>query len=437
MTSAGIMRQKRFAARIILLTALILLAGCAPGAGVPADSTGDVTLPVISEAAPAVLEIVKDGKSEFEMVRLDESHPMTVDCTALIKLVRRVTGADIEMTSDIRGYDSPEASRPEIIVGACKRREAESFIASLPENGYGIRAEGNKLIIAGKTDSLTAAACRVFENQIAYNREFTSNGNMTVPAGFEAVYTMSAVLEGNRILSSDFAAVAVFDRVATVKARNGFQGTQGSATDGRYFYVSLYRKANGVETDIIVKKDVSTSEEVAVSEELPLDHCNDICYDSLRKRLVVANMKDGKLTFVDPGTLAVTGTAVFGSGNPYAIAYNEKRDRYAVAAGGRICITDGDFNILSTIEMAPNSNYVGQGMDADDDYIYMPMSPSQGITRDNIIIVYSWDTGYKKTAHMRTESESETLMNFGGRKFVTFNGTVVNISEYRFVAVYG
>ena len=134
------MRQKRFAARIILLTALILLAGCAPGAGVPADSTGDVTLPVISEAAPAVLEIVKDGKSEFEMVRLDESHPMTVDCTALIKLVRRVTGADIEMTSDIRGYDSPEASRPEIIVGACKRREAESFIASLPENGYGIRA---------------------------------------------------------------------------------------------------------------------------------------------------------------------------------------------------------------------------------------------------------------------------------------------------------
>ena len=180
------MRHKRFTAGIALLMTLILLAGCAPGTGAPpSDSSWDGTLPVTSEAAPAVLEIVKDGKSEFEMVRLDESHPLTLDCTYLIKVIKRVTGADISMTSDIRGYDSKEAAGPEIIVGGCKRREAEAFIDSLPENGYGIKAVGNKLIIAGKTDSLTAAACRVFENQIAYDREMTSDGNMTVPADFD------------------------------------------------------------------------------------------------------------------------------------------------------------------------------------------------------------------------------------------------------------
>ena len=426
-------RMTRTAAWLTVLILLLVHAVSCSRTPVPEESASAAG-ETFAEA-PSPLEIVKDGKSEFNMVRLDESQPLTLDCTYLIKIIKRVTGADISMTSDIRGYDSKEAAGPEIIVGGCKRREAEEFIDSLPENGYGIKAVGNKLIIAGKTDSLTAAACRVFENQIAYDRGMTSDGNMTVPADFEKVFTLSSILEGKRILNSDFEAVAVFETVATVKSRNGFSGTQGSATDGTYFYISLHKKTDGSETDIIVKKEIATGNEVAVSAELPLDHCNDICYDSLRNRLVVANMNGSRLTFVDPETLSVTGTAEFGSGTPYAIAYNAERDRYAVAAGGRICITDGDFTVLSTIEMAPNSNYVGQGMDADDDFIYMPMSPSQGVTHDNVIIVYSWDTGYKKTVHMRTESESETLMNWGGRMYVTFNGSLVVLSEYRFVAV--
>ena len=73
---------------------------------------------------------------------------------------------------------------------------------------------------------------------------------------------------------------------------------QGGCTDGEYFYMVVegsnleidgvtYKKAHK-----IYKIDCKTFETVAVSEILPLDHANSMCYNSKLDMLLVANCND-------------------------------------------------------------------------------------------------------------------------------------------------
>ena len=421
----------------LLLAAVLLFASCSrmPAVGPDGNETSaeEVSGPEVSEESPADIEIVKDGSCIFKMATDKESYPLVTDCEALIEAINDATGAQMALAKDV----SSVKDAPVILVGACGQEDAERFIASLPENSYGFRADGNRLIIAGKDDSLTALACREFERTVIRSEEMTSGGGMSVPEGFERIVTLDAPFSEKELLGPDFTAAAVVERRGSIPVRDGFKYTQGAATDGKYWYMTLYRKVGGVENVMLVKKDIATGEEAAVSDVLPLGHANGMCYDSLRNRLVVTNMEGKTLTFVDPETLTVIGTEdVSVPGTPYAITYNASKDCFVIAASGKLHITDGDFKVKTEFYMVIDGRYATQDLDSDDDYIFMNMSPIKGKASNNIVVVYSWETGYIKTVQMKAPWESESLMNFGGNRYATFNTGGVMIADLRFVAVY-
>jgi len=422
----------------LTLAAVSLLTVACTG-GKPEETLPDTTIAEeTTEPAPSEIEIIKDGTALFTIVRPDENAPVTTDAVTLKKRIKRITGIDMDIGTDFCTPTFPGTkNEPEILVGACDRDESREFIDSLPENGYGFKIIGNKLVIAGKNDSLTAMALQSFENVVLYDKNCLSDKNMIIPADLNREFT-TAELTHSKLMTMQMGVQATFKAVKKVTARDGFSGTQGSATDGTYYYVTLHKKVNDVETNKIVKIEIATGKDVLVSGELTTDHNNDMCYDTKRDRLVIPNMNGKLLTIVDPVTLEIVEKidASWLPGTPWAIAYNEKCDRYVIAAGGTLNICDGDFKVVSTIASHSEPNYTGQGMDCDDEFIYMPLSTATGKSTDNIIVVYSWDGGYLKTIHMDTTIESETMLNYDGRHFVTFNGSPAQIAELTFTAVY-
>lgn len=89
------------------------------------------------------------------------------------------------------------------------------------------------------------------------------------------------------------------------------------------------------------------------------------------------------------------------------------------------------FKIKKQISMTSAGDYTGQGLDCDDNYIYMPLSRGTS-TSDNVIVVYEWDSGYFKTLHLDTSAESETMINYKGKYYINFNSDGAKIYELHF-----
>lgn len=209
---------------------------------------------------------------------------------------------------------------------------------------------------------------------------------------------------------------------------------QGAETDGTYFYMVMTNGGN--EKGIIVKRRVDNFEFVSQSDPIPLGHGNDICYNPQDHILVVTNMnsvagEDGirrtTLTIVNPDTLQVEKQVTLALDKTMyntvsKIAYSSKRQTYVLYANTTMYICNRNFEVLYSFAGAENSNYTGQGMGADDTYFFTVQSPnsSKG-ANDNIINVYSWDTGYVGTVHVNMGIESEGLLYYKGKYYMIFN----------------
>lgn len=433
-------------ASALALCSVLLMASCD---GSKPDQTTDTTTSAsdqagttapTTEAPAATLDVVANGKAMLKVIRSEDASDVIVeDSISLFKRLNKLfSTAGFEIGTDwVKRDETPKADQPEILVGPTNRQASIDFIASLPADSYGIRITESQIIIAGTNDSMTAYALYDFENNYLRKKEYKTETSLSLPVG-DKVVTDSDKASFKGIMNSIRTVVASIDNKRTQTAVDQYRGTQGAATDGTYFYIILHKKVNNVESDIVVKRRMDDWSQVAVSEDLPLDHANDMCYNSKENVLVVTNMNGKLISVIDPETLTlirqVDATAL--GGTPYAIGYNAKRDRYCIAAGGVINICDTDFKIEYTISMHSEKGYIGQGMDCDDDFIYMPLScdSSQG-TSDNIIIVYTWDS-YKRVVHLDTRMESETLMNYGGKYYINFNNETCKIYDIHYDIVY-
>ena len=196
----------------------------------------------------------------------------------------------------------------------------------------------------------------------------------------------------------------------------------------------MKKKEGEHETDRIVKIDMATWEIVAESEELPLDHANDMTYDPVNKILIVTNMLNNIVSFIDPEELKITKqkTPTYGS---WATGYIDGAGQYVFLAYGTpsgLVITDTDLNPIrsSPLESAPN--YIGQGMDADSKFAYVPLSPSTGKS-DNIIQIYDLATGeYLGIVSVATKMESESMFHVGDDVYLHFNSSGSKIAKLDF-----
>jgi len=170
--------------------------------------------------------------------------------------------------------------------------------------------------------------------------------------------------------------------------------SQGGYTDGKYYYQAFIQKdtASNEENNVvqIVKYDMETGKKVLTSENLKLNHANDITMNTKTNQLIVCNNNPNrtKITFLDPETLTITGTKDIGR-KIFSIDYNESRDCYVVGISGgqTFAVLDSNFNkIAGPYEPTfMSEGCTTQGVGCDDNYIYFVFySP-------NVVTVYDWN----------------------------------------------
>lgn len=436
----------RIIAAALALCGMMLLVGCDNGK-TPADTTtsGGVsdestTEQVTSEAPEKHLNVVVDGKAQLIIIRPEKASKVLIEsCIALNNKMSKFLSTSFKINDDwVRRDTTPDPDAAEILVGETNRQATADFLAKMPPDSYGIKVTEHQIVIVGTNDTMTSLALYDFESNYIRNKENATDNGFSLALG-ETIVTDSSLCTFSAVMASKRTVMASISNTRQQKSEGQFSASQGAATDGTYFYIILKSKVGDLETDIIVKRRMDDWSLVATSEELPLDHANDMCYNSKDNVLVVPNMKGKIISIIDPETLTVLRQvdATELGGTPYAISYNAQRDRYCIAAGGQLNICTRDFHVESAIGMHSEPTYVGQGMDCDDDYIYMPLSAnsSKG-TDDNIIIVYSWTDGFKRVIHLNETMESETLLNYDGKYYINFNSGGSKICDLRYDIVY-
>ena len=436
--------KKRTRLTAALLAAALLFAGCAgQGRGDDTTAPAEQTSAEQTDGTPeenARLSVIDESNSDFRIVFPDGSDPERLSAVRYMNVVKGITGVILPMTDDFIAKDG--TGRHEILIGATNRPETAEFIDSLPEAGYGFTVAGDKIVIAGRNPSLTAMALYSFENVVLFERECCGKGTFSVPRGQSAVYTKKSLLTQKGILEYNGKLCAWTENIRLLGGRNGFTTAQGATTDGTYFYNVLHKKENEIQRIMLLKSlaegdAVENRKTALLSEVMLLGHGNDLCYNPDDGWLVLVNMEGKLLTLIDPETLTVIKTveATTLPGTAYAIGYCSARQRYVVAAGGMINICDRDFKVVKAIPIHEEPNYVGQGMDCDEDFIFMPLSGNGSETKNNVISVYDWD-GYLRTAVLDTSSESETILNWGGKYYINFNSGGPVVADLHFDVVY-
>ncbi len=213
---------------------------------------------------------------------------------------------------------------------------------------------------------------------------------------------------------------------------------QGGCTDGDYFYFAIegsnlkigdtmYGKAHK-----IFKVDAKTWETVAISELLPLDHANSMCYNGKLDLLLVANCNDvvknddldntKAVTFIDPDTLEIVDVKYLDIAIN-AIDYSETYDLYVVGIKGSsaaFAVLDANFVELGYYE-GHNLGLAAQDVGCDDDYIFVGNSGvGTAVAGTEIVKVYDWDGEYKGVFRVGYVSEQEAVFAWDGKYYITF-----------------
>lgn len=213
---------------------------------------------------------------------------------------------------------------------------------------------------------------------------------------------------------------------------------QGGCTDGEFFYFAIEGSNLKIGETIhskahkIFKVDGKTWETVAISELLPLDHANSMCYNGKLDMLLVANCNDVNtkddldntkaVTFIDPNTLEIVDVKYLDF-SINAIDYNETYDLYVIGIKGSsaaFAILDSNFQELAYCE-GHNLGLAAQDVGCDDDYIFVSNSGvGTAMAGTEIVKVYDWDGEYQGVFRVGNVSENEAVFSWDGKYYITF-----------------
>ena len=423
------MTFKRTLSIILIIFALCALVSCTPE-----DANTNTSAEAVETEAPeaAKLILVEDGKTDFKVIRSENAVGYALDTASdVYRKLKNELSADFKLTEAwLNPLEPDPATAHEILLFSTARPESDAALADLNFEGYIIRVTDCKVVIVGSSPASCNEALYCFFDQII--PENTEGGVIALPVGLEVKaecknepVDLRAAIAAGKTLGANFKILFEY------KGRDGFTTSQGAATDGKYAYVVMKKKEGGTETDRIVKINMTTWDIVAESDELPLDHGNDMTYDPNKNRLVVTNMLNNIISVIDPETLTIVERAVPNYGS-WGIGYIDGSSEYAFLASGGLTVTDKDFNVIRSSPFEPADGYTGQGMDADSQYAYVPFSPNAGKS-NNIIQIYDLSTGeFLGLISVGTKMESETVFHFGDDYYINFNANGSKIASLEF-----
>lgn len=217
-------------------------------------------------------------------------------------------------------------------------------------------------------------------------------------------------------------------RVAGMVPPSDCPTAQGGWFDGRYWYQLMIGKdtATNEQSNVVrlCKVDVETGETVRISDPLPLNHANDLTYNT-RKNVLIAvhNNPNRKLiSLIDPETLTVTETVTLPC-KIYSLAYCPERDRYVagLAGGQTFCLLDAEFRqVAGPFEPTEDTaGYITQGCACDARFIYFVLY------NQNVVTVYDWDGNHIRTLPITVSGEPENITQSGGKLYIATGGSRV------------
>jgi hypothetical protein len=429
------MKLKKIISVFLLICTLFSLCACKP------EETEQTTAPESECETPKEekLVFVEDGKTDFKTIRSENAEGYYIDTARTVyRKLKDEYSADFKQGEDwINPLEPDPRSAHELLLFDTNREESKAAMADLTFDGYIIRVTDCKIVIVGSGITQCNAALEDFFYSIIPAN--TAEGVTAFPVGLEVKKELAdADFDFGEAISKGKSLGAHITEVFKYSGQGGFGSSQGATSDGEYVYIAIKKKEGGTETDKIVKVDAKTWEVVQVSEELYLDHANDMTYDFAGGQLAVVNMVGGVISFIDTESLTVTKSP----SHPFftsAIEYIEENGQYLLRAGNGFIYTDGELNQISSHTVsgypAELDKYTGQGMYADSKYLYIPRSPTAGLA-DNIIIVCDSEGKYLTTVTLATKMESETIFTIGKQFYVSFNKSCNVICEMEFYEVF-
>lgn len=161
---------------------------------------------------------------------------------------------------------------------------------------------------------------------------------------------------------------------------------------------------------------------------VPSGHCNGACFNETDGNFYVVtggitNTPDRVVVYSPNGSVVRTIDLDY---SPWAIAWN--RDKFYIAvSGARVVITDNDFNVINTVNIAiDGGEYTYQGMYADDKYLFFPNGNNRTTTSDdraarNRISVFLHNGELYKHIEVMIPIEVEGLAVYDGKCYANCN----------------
>ncbi len=181
---------------MIMVLGATMLTSCDSGNGDGADTTtpnvtdgsDDTTTPTPQETTTGAtiggdLVIVKDGATEARVIRGEDASASSTQVTSAADIrtqIEKKTGVAPKIDTDwVKKGDDHNHELVEILVGYTEYSESKEVYAQLTYGQYMVKTVGNKLVVAGYSDTAIYEAARQAKKLIDEN---ATEGNLVIPA---------------------------------------------------------------------------------------------------------------------------------------------------------------------------------------------------------------------------------------------------------------
>ncbi len=355
-------------------------------------------LPLFSacgNAQSAGLSFVENGVASFAIL-LPENAP------AQVLYARDLLTAFLQNELGVAPCEPTESYTYRVLLGDTGDEKSKALSRELEGDCFAMRMMENDLVVVASNDAFLYDAVRALlqsDKWLYLNRE----------AGVLQIYKrLDHIGAGDtstlRYLFTQGTTIrSTATHYATLEGPEGLGFEQGGCFDGTYYYQAFLKKHYASNEDLntvrIGKFDYKTKALIAYSEELALNHANDITYNPNTGELFVAhnNPNRTRVSVLSADTMQLLRTIEIDA-EIYGITYCTARNAFAVALSGsqdmRVLHADltlADGELLRGTDTT--AEYVKQGICSDDTFIYHVLwddAHKKQAGFQNLITVYDW-----------------------------------------------
>lgn len=366
------MRYFRSLSLLLALTLLLPLAGC---------------------GALRTLKLAENGELQLGVVLPEGSTQALYARDKLAHYLQNELGVPLP--------ESAEGCKYRVLLGNTGEKKSLTLAAELGADEYAVRVMGRDIVIVATNDAFLydAVAALLQSDKLHLDRErgtLRLSGEFSVQEAGNKTSIRYLFTQGSTLTSTSL-------HYTDLPNPEGQPTEQGGCFDGTYYYQAFLKKHSASdEAQNVVrigKFDYKTKALIAYSEELALNHCNDITYNPRTGELFVAhnNPNRRRVSVLSAETLQILRTVEIDA-KIYGITYDSGRDRFAVALSGsqNMRLLNADLSpVDETVIMGTEltKNYTTQGICSDDTFIYHVLWDGERKSKptfQNVITVYDW-----------------------------------------------